>query len=298
MFFIVSTGRSGTTTLACTLDQSPNCTCLHEPKPRFVRKAPLYHYGELSEEKVAKALRATRQCSQTCVYGESSHKLTFILPILAEIFPRAKYIWLIRDGREVVASSLARGLYKPTEQVEAENPNHPEHLLDWHRYRLNGARDGSMQAERWDSMSRFEKNCWRWSRINQLIEQHTCHLNLPTRKVRLENMAGRLPRLSLWLNIAEPISGFKVGRHNATQENRPSWKDWTINERRIFERWCGEMMDKHYPDWRSQDGAWRNTSSRGSESLSCSERFQRFLIRASAYPVAGFRYTASFVSVE
>lgn len=284
MFFIVSTGRSGTTTIARSFNQSPDCTCLHEPNPRFIREAPLYHYGDLSGDKIAEVLKETRCWAGNRVYGESSHKLSFLLPILKEVFPGAKFIWLVRDGRQVVASSVARGLYQPIKERQESS--------EWRRYRLNGVRNGEIKESCWKEMSRFEKNCWRWTRINQIIEKQINVLDLPFRKVRLEEFLSSISRLAIWLGVAEPITGFRIRRHNATSKKRRTWREWTENEQEAFLKWCGDAMDEHYPGW-SFDKLREDIKYSEEENLTLPEKTQRIRLQIAGYGKASIRFAQS-----
>lgn len=294
-FFIVSTGRSGTTTLARLLSQAPNCTCLHEPKPRFVREAPLYHYGKLDGSHIAMQLRETRPVVQSELYGESSHKLSLLIPVLHDIFPDARFVWLIRDGRDVVSSSVARGLYYPVEKKMAEHPNRPDHMFDWTRFRLSGSEAGEISSDRWNQMSRFEKNCWRWSYINRTIAESISHFDLPHRTIYLENLLPEIRSIALWLGVAEPLTGFKVERHNATAGERRSWRDWTTEERNTFERWCAELMDNHYPDWRDERGTWQTVSKATHRTLSVADQATRVRQQMGAYSRKVYRRVKGLV---
>lgn len=48
-------------------------------------------------------------------WGDKSPINTFVLPLIESVFPQAQYIHIIRDGRDVVASYLAAGLYTDEE---------------------------------------------------------------------------------------------------------------------------------------------------------------------------------------
>ncbi len=114
MFFALSTGRSGTQTLAHVLTQSPGCLCLHEPHPQLVRESVLFREGRLSQADAIDLLRRTRpHPAADRAYGESNNRLSLMVPALAAAFPEAKFIWLQRDARDVVASELQRGGYAP-----------------------------------------------------------------------------------------------------------------------------------------------------------------------------------------
>ena len=279
MFFIIGTGRCGTTTLARVLSQSPNCRCLHEPKPWFVREASLYVYGEYTPNKIKSDLKSSRPASQWYEYGESNQKLSFLIPILAETFPKAQFIWLVRDGRDVVVSTVARGWYKPVEVVERENPDLGNGALTWHQNRLNGYRMREFTSHEWNSMSRFEKCCWRWARVN--LERY----EVPYRKLRIEDIATTIDSVACWLGVAPPLGGFRISTYNSAKQPVRPWKKWTKEERGFFERWCGEQMDKMYPDWKDETGKWQTRGVDNTESAR-GNRMTQALVQMRGYIVA------------
>jgi hypothetical protein len=183
-----------------------------------------------------------------------------------------------------VASSIARGLYYPVKKKMAEHPDRPDHMFDWTRFRLSGSSAGEIGPDQWDQMSRFEKNCWRWSYINGTIAASISRLDLPHRTIYLENLRSEIRSTALWLGVAEPLTGFRVKRHNATDGDRRSWHDWTTEEREIFERWCADLMDQHYPGWRNERGTWQPvTEGRSTTTLSLSDQATRVRRQVDAY---------------
>ncbi|NCG25893.1 MAG: hypothetical protein GWP47_17410, partial [Actinobacteria bacterium] len=161
MFFVLSTGRAGSRTLANVLSQSADTICLHEPVPYLVEEAALYRYGDLAAEALAEILTDTRpRQMEGKQYGESANRLSPALPVLASTFPDAKFVWLIRDGRDVVASGHQRGWFDP------------EHVADtqWERHRLRADKLGEMDETEWAEWSPFRRVCWLWRRTNEMIE--------------------------------------------------------------------------------------------------------------------------------
>jgi len=191
-----------------------------------------------------------------------------------------------------VASSLARGLYEPLDDRRRRNPD--QKTFEWRESRLHGAHDDSVPREQWEQMSRFQKNCWRWMRINRIIEGHVERLDLPVRYLRLESLHNKLSQIALWLNIAEPLCGFRLRRDNASKGERRSWRDWTTGERKDFEKWCGGAMDDYYPGWRTGKGEWREISIKQDRGLSFTQRFKRRCLQTIKYPLAGYKRLRSF----
>lgn len=269
MFFIITTGRSGSQTIARVLSQSPNCICLHEPEPALVKEATLYHYGPISDKMMRAILLSTRTpILHGKIYGESNQKLSTLIPVLAEVFPESQFIWLVRDGRDVVASTYyAREWYKPVDEAVDRPEPFTIPLKEWTWYRLRGDLTGSMSTTEWEALTRFEKNCWLWTYTNEIIQEHL--MELPKKRwmlVRLETLFEQLPDICRFVRVQLPLKIKKV-RHNVSTVVPKRWPEWSNDQKSAFERWCGAMMNKLYPEWRDDDGRWREIVNEDSSPL-------------------------------
>lgn len=155
--FVLSTGRTGSSTLIRLLNLSPRVTALHEPKPNLVRQYRRAYSGVMNRpdryrrlfERARRRL-ISRECPNGEVYAEAT-LLKFFAPVIAEMLPNAKFLHLHRHPGEVVRSAMRRRWY-------LDNP------LD--RYRLvPSPTDPACGLWRhWDS---FQKACWLWHVENQ-----------------------------------------------------------------------------------------------------------------------------------
>ncbi len=257
LFFVVSTGRSGSQTIAELLDRSPDAVCLHEPEPRLLFEITAYLYGELPHAELVDLLRETRPTVQTGGhYGESHHRLSWVIPVLHEAFPAAKFIWLLRDGRATVASLYARRTYTGRRFS-------PDRLGQrWETTRVRGDRLGQMRAAAWRSLTRFEKCCWHWTQKNRWIERDLAACGCEWMQVRLEDLAARSEAVFDFLGLRLPddpalrrlnVARPEYGRQLPT--GWQSWRDWQIVG---FARLCSAAMDDWYPDWRREVAdSWR-----------------------------------------
>jgi len=101
--FVVGSGRSGTLTAATVLGFYAKAT--HERKCTEVeRLGTLSYYGLVDKETVVQYLRHTFSDGDVHVHN----KLSWLMPELVRAFPKAKYVWLVRDGRKVVASYASK----------------------------------------------------------------------------------------------------------------------------------------------------------------------------------------------
>lgn len=273
MFFAVSTGRSGSTTLAQVLTQSPSCLCLHEPHPQLVAESARYCYGELATGAAASLIRSTRVPRVGGrVYGETNNRLSLMVVPVRRAFPEAQFVWLLRDGRDFVASELQRGAYGPALGSWWAHSK-------WDRWRLDGARASAVDSDVWASWDPFTKLCWQWSWVNRRIERDLDGLGPSgARVVLVEEIASHLDELVAWLGI-DPVD-FVIPRANrrgtvsdlgGTGGAGPnlvptvaSWRSWTAPMRKIFENHAALLMDEKYPGWRADDGTWQVRAARPS----------------------------------
>lgn len=257
MLFIVSTGRSGTKSLAQTLNKIHGIACVHEPHPLLAVEASEYRYGFISKEHIKNLLLETRKPIMGGIYCESNQALSLIIPILLETFPRARFIWLIRNGLDVVASAMQKQWYTGhSENYDRFEDSTPIQQI-WINARLNGYKCGEMSQNIWIHLSRFEKCCWYWDYVNRIIESdlkkynHTKYFILQLEKIRTQ-----LPSLLTWIgasDISQPIISI------ANKAKRPPyhWSKWTHSEKLIFQMRCGSRMSNLYPEWIYSDGSWR-----------------------------------------
>lgn len=243
-FFVVSTGRSGSMTIARTLSQHPEVVCSHEPRIQLIRLSTQWAEGSVEQERLRAELDAlyANTVSPAPVCGESDQNLTLLLDYLLERYPKAPIVWLIRDGRDVVASGNARGWYHPGVSDNVRR-------AAWDAYRLQGDRVGDVLSTQWEVMTPFEKNCWYWAYMNRTIRERCSKLpESQWLQVRLEFLAERIDALFRHIGV-EPVP-VEVERHNESKQRVRSSDAWTAEERSAFDKICGAEMDLAYPGWR------------------------------------------------
>jgi hypothetical protein len=244
MFFVLGTGRCGSTTIARVLDSLPGLACVHEPEPYLVREAYDYLAGSLSKDELIQRLRETRGGHPAQPrYGESNQKLSFMVAALRAAFPKADYLWLIRNGLAVVASTYYREWYIPNEC----------HKDEWSAYRIQGGVVGAVAPDEWARMNSFEKNCWYWSWTNRKIRRDLEAHGARWKLVRLEDLDAQVPEIASFLGVAAPaavevpvLNLARSGKGKTTKVNY-----WDHAQRQTFTRVCGPLMDELYPGWRS-----------------------------------------------
>lgn len=268
MFFIVSTGRSGTVTLAQTLSLIDGCIGVHEPAPQLIMESAEYRYGSVDERRLREILVESRHPRvRGSVYCESNQTLSLIIPVLIDVFPQARFVWLIRNGLDQVASAYSKQWYSGHSENHDRYEDCPPLERTWIDGRIEGDRCGDVSREVWQSLDRFGRCCWYWSYVNRLIGADlgalaSEHFNL----VRLEDLEAQLPELLDWMGLKTVLLPTPK-RLNKGKRSAYPWTAWTPEERASFEEWCGPLMDRFYPGWRTSDGTWKGVEYRSRQRL-------------------------------
>src|ERR1044072_2690160 len=105
-FFIVSSGRSGTAMMHKLLSGIDNVEMHHESAVQIVQPLAVRRYLDLAGAAEAQCVLsatygASIRYSEKEFWGDSSNKLSWLIPDLAALFPDAKFVHLVRDGRKV-----------------------------------------------------------------------------------------------------------------------------------------------------------------------------------------------------
>ena len=256
-FFVVSSGRSGTAMLHKALSASPGVEMHHEYMVHIVQPLAVRRYLGL-----AGAAEAKRMLAETHVaairysdkehWGDSSNKLSWLIPELAELLPQAKFVHLVRDGRKVASSyfhKLAGECYddRSTSILRAHlgdplgvPPPPPEKKYWWPLPRKDDPVAGAFAG-----YGQFARIAWHWAEINRVILEALA--DLPARQclfLRLEDLRGSpdtVRGLYDFLNLPYRDDHFAMFArpHNV---NRPEDRLLDEMQRAQFEMIAGRML--------------------------------------------------------
>jgi hypothetical protein len=149
---------------------------VHIVQPLAVRR----YQGLATAADVRAVLASTHEAAvtyaQTPLWGDSSNKLSWLIPELAALFPEARFVHLVRDGRKVASSYFhkladecyddrstgifADYLYDP-KRVPAPPPEK--------KYWWPQPRKGEPFARDFHRFDQFQRICWHWMEINRTI---------------------------------------------------------------------------------------------------------------------------------
>jgi hypothetical protein len=256
-FFIVSSGRSGTAMLTKVLSAVPGVEMHHEYMVQHLQPLAVRRYMGLIDSEAARAILsettlASVRCSESRHWGDSSNKLSWLIAELFALFPHAKFVHLVRDGRKVAGSffhKLGNECYDDRStailraHVEAGEPAPPPEKKYWWPL----PRRDDPQAQAFRSFTQFERIAWHWAEINRVILQDLPALPQSQQHfVRLEELR-RDPEVLralfafLELDYRDDCFAMFARPHNV---NRPVDTPLTEAERKAFERLAQPMMER------------------------------------------------------
>lgn len=178
--FIVSSGRSGTATLAKLFRRDSRIESHHEYLCTHIQKiACLRTMGYLSDEDCALSINeiysAALTYSKKPIFLDSSNKLSWIIDILYKLFPNAKFIHIVRDGRKV-ASSYFYKLHDECYDDESVKILLNSVLKDKilpppeKKYYWPVPIQDKIELESFLQLDQFGRICWHWGYVNKKIE--------------------------------------------------------------------------------------------------------------------------------
>nr|WP_139312852.1 DapH/DapD/GlmU-related protein [Acuticoccus yangtzensis] len=251
MVFVATTGRAGSKTLATWLAGHPRIDARHEPRLQLIAWSTDYAEGRI--DRAALTARLADLLLDGTVYEtgrirvEVDQKIYNLIPLLAEIVPEARFVWLVRSAEAVVASTTGRGWY-------ADGPGMQQALdIAWYYegFRVQGDKVWP-PVPGWGAMTPFAKNAWYWGHVNGVIRQAFAALPAERRMVlRLEDLARQAGPLAAFLGV-EALAG-PVPSVNGAIHGRHLAAAWSAEERAAFRTWCAPLMDVLYGGGRADE---------------------------------------------
>ncbi len=181
--FVVGSGRCGTRTIFKMLSGLAGVEVHHEFVCTQVQKlGALYYMGRMTKDEVKKELRGLHLAgvaySDAALWLDSSNKLSWIIEPLIELFPNARFLSLVRDGRKVTSSffyKLGAEMYddrstailtKWLANPDGLPPPPPEKKYWW-----NIPQAGQPFVYEFPSFHQYQRVCYHWSEVNRVILQ-------------------------------------------------------------------------------------------------------------------------------
>ena len=241
------------------LSAAGNVEMQHEYAVDIIQPLAVRRYlGLANQAEVRAALRATHVAaihySEAGHWGDSSNKLSWLIPELASLLPRAKFVHLVRDGRKVASSyfhKLGAECYDDRSsailQAYFDDPAQNSAPPPEKKYWWPCPRKENPMAGRFRAFDQFQRIAWHWAEINGIILDGLQHVQ-PSQKyfVRLEELqesAGSVRELFEFIGLPyrqEHAAAF-ARPHNV---NRPEDRLLDETQRAQFDALAAVMMDR------------------------------------------------------
>jgi hypothetical protein len=258
-FFVVSSGRSGTAMMVKALAAAPGVAIEHEYMVHLIQPLAVRRYWGLAGAREARAVLSAChgtavRYSDAALWGDSSNKLSWLIPDLAALFPEARFIHLVRDGRKVASSyfhKLAAECYDDrstrilaahlADPVGVEAPP-PEKKYWWPQ-----PRNDDPWADQFSRFDQFQRIVWHWAEVNRVIlDAFEGVPNSQRHTVKLEDLRSQpsaVARLFAFLGMPREDQHFPIFArpHNV---NRPVDHLLTPQQATQFLRIAGPMMER------------------------------------------------------
>lgn len=244
--FLVGSPRSGTTFLGSAIARLPGFSYHFEPV--LTKRAAAYVYlGCWSDEKGRAVFRGTYSlllrlhaaCHLTLV--DKTPRLAFLLEEIAKWFPGARFVHLVRDGRDAAVSWARR----PWLQA----------VQDRTRYEPGGYKYGSSppfwveieRADEFRSTSDLHRAIWGWRRHVEAAASAFPAMDQRNRlEIRYEDLVSEPratgARLALFLG-SNPSDSFNEVLDGAREGSVRHGRDLATEEANIIDREAGQLLE-------------------------------------------------------
>jgi hypothetical protein len=181
------------------------------------------------------------------VYIEANAGYYGVLDVLDDVFVHHKAAYIVRDGREWVRSNMNWG--------QMYNKGKIRRFLA-HTWPAASEMEEDPFRSEWNSMSRFERICWAWIRLNEYALR-TIEENPDARVFRFEEIFkanGRHQHLTELVSFAtdmpgvgpvppRALDGWLDRKIHGSSGDFPAWPEWSSEHRGQFSEICRPLME-------------------------------------------------------
>jgi hypothetical protein len=202
-------------------------------------------------EAVQQVLRQRKKFVQSqsgSIYIESSTAYRGLIDVLKDVYEQHRVVYIIRDGRDWVQSKMNFGITYNHGKIRGLVQSPWPTALD--------IENDPYQAK-WGTMSRFEKLCWAWVRLNEYA-LGTVNKNPHARVFRFEDIFKSNSGYEYLKDLVQFVTTFPDtkpipidsldGRlekrvHKSTTQF-PAWEAWSLEHKKQFQTMCNPLMEK------------------------------------------------------
>jgi hypothetical protein len=187
------------------------------------------------------------------VYIESNLGYYGLIDVLKDVYRHHRVAYLIRDGRSWVRSFMDRGA-KMLAPMYAKGKIIGKVTHNWPT--ASDFEDDPYQLE-WPTMSRFERLCWAWTRLNEYALK-TILENPNARLFRFEDIFESVDQYEHLADLVQFTATFPEGEPftsrsldgrldrqvNQSADRFPEWAQWSTEQKQRFQTICGPLMER------------------------------------------------------
>ena len=231
--FSVSTGRAGSELLEKLMNESKIGNVYHEARPLMYYGSKLVFETNQDIKSIQIAYLNARYdllkkaYLEECRYIETNNRNTFFIRALSELFPKSKFIHLVRHPGDFVRSGIRRKYYKGNEYDDSRlTPIVIEEAYN-----------------NWNEFSDIEKIGWLWNTTNNFIEKEKLHLtadrDLLIKSEDLFSKPETYNKICKFINEPTPKDSIiksiiKRPTNKQKQNSYPKWNDWNENDKQLL----------------------------------------------------------------
>jgi hypothetical protein len=227
---------------------------VHLVQPLAVRRYWGLASADETQALLARTHGAALHYAATPLWGDSSNKLSWLIADLAAVFPQARFVHLVRDGRKVASSyfhKLADECYddRSTKIMAAHlaAPNSIPAPPPEKKYWWPQPKSDDPWADEFAGFNRFQRVAWHWAEVNRRIfdtiswvaDEQRLFVRLEDLRAQPSSVASLFEFLGLRFRD-EHFSAF-ARPHNV---NRPVDKMLTDAQSAEFSRIAAPMMQR------------------------------------------------------
>jgi len=259
VYFIIGSGRCGTRTFYKMLAGHEDIEIHHEYLCTYVQPLGVLNYLKvLPKEEILKKLKEIYLpaviYTPKMIFIDSSNKLIWLIDLLLEIFPQAKFLAVARDGRKVVASFY----YKLKDEIYDDRST--KILLNWYLHPYKYPMPPPEKKYWWNippvdhplhnkflKFSRFERICYHWQEAYRVILEKQKELgDDKIFLVKLEEIISNEDKLKEIFEFLKIKYNPIYFRFLESPKNVFFPLDFKLikEQEEIFWKICGEIMDR------------------------------------------------------
>ena len=255
--FVVSSGRSGSQLIEKLFSSIKTYDAHHEYLCTHVQSLAMQKYMNLKENKdIVNDLKLIYsqavKFSKKKYFLDSSNKLSWLIDELSKVFDDAKFVYIYRDGRNVVSSfynKLSQEMYDDYSvstlidflESGKDSLRPPPEKKYWWPIPLDS------RLDEFKLMSRFERVCFYWTEVNETILESLKNLKESSYiSFDLNTLTTNYDIFSEFLEFLDVKPSKDLFNIIQKPHNIHIKKDFGLTEdqNKIFNLLCGRMMKK------------------------------------------------------